>query len=179
MAQEQREGSNRLRSRATLAASIPALPVRIRSLDVVPRSTERRALWSHRGVTRKTPACPVTGRDSPLHDALTGAALPSGEAATCVESSCHLRLACQHGTSFALCSTFFTGDSEPRNQAPPPAAGRHAAFCQVISNRPHPCLVVHGLVFAVPNSFAVFLATRPARSLVTPCVAREQPSPSL
>jgi hypothetical protein len=30
----------------------------------------------------------------------------SGEAATCVESSSHLRLGCQHGTGFALCSTF-------------------------------------------------------------------------
>jgi hypothetical protein len=42
------------------------------------------------------------------YDVFTGAAPPplSGEAATCVESSSHLRRGCQHGTGFALCSTF-------------------------------------------------------------------------
>jgi hypothetical protein len=59
------------------------------------------------------------------------------------------------GTSFALCSTLLTGDSQPGNRATSPAAGRQPAFCQVISNRPHPCPVVHGMVFALSNSFAV------------------------
>ncbi len=71
-----------------------------------------------------------------------------------------------------------TGDSQPSNQAAPPAAVRQSAFCQVLPNRPHPCLIVHRLVFAVLNSFAASLATRASWSWsLGTCVRSSQAKP--
>jgi hypothetical protein len=71
-----------------------------------------------------------------------------------------------------------TGDSQPSNQAAPPAAVRQSAFYQVLPNRPHPCLVVHRLVFAVSNSFAASLATRASWSWsLGTCVRSSQAKP--
>jgi hypothetical protein len=72
-----------------------------------------------------------------------------------------------------------TGNSQPSNQTTLPAAGRRSALCQVIPNRPHPCPVAHGMVFAVSNSFAVFCDhTRPSWSLGHLCpLRRAKPQP--
>lgn len=117
-------------------------------------------------------------RHSPMMPS-PGQPAPSGEAATCVESSCHLRL---ESTWDKFCCFVPPLSPEIPNQVTRRRLLQPAARLPSVkgtSDRRHPCLAVHGMVFAVPNSFAVSLATRPSWRPGTPLCRSRAPSPSL